>query len=230
MSFHEPVKKLISSTTERIKLKIKQTVPEFDDQNKKKKSLLASTFKSLDDFICDFMDLPLKPSIDPKIILSGNLAPVDELPPTACEVVEGSLPSFLDGVYLLNGPNPQFKPRGPYHLFDGDGMIHIIKINGGEATFCSRYVKTYKYMLERDVGYPIIPSPFSSFNGIMASIARVGLGVARVVAGEFNPIINGYGTANTSVAVIGGKLYALGDTNFVLPLNLNITYTRQVFL
>ncbi|KAK6139000.1 hypothetical protein DH2020_027259 [Rehmannia glutinosa] len=146
-------------------------------------------------------------------MLSGNLAPVDELPPTACEVVEGSLLSCLDGVYLLNGPNPQFKPRSPYHLFDSDGMFHMIRINDRKATFCSRYVKTYKYMLERDMGYPIIPSHFSSFNGVMASIARVALGVARVVAGEFNPVINGYGTANTSVAVISGKLYALGESD-----------------
>ncbi|KAK6138998.1 hypothetical protein DH2020_027257 [Rehmannia glutinosa] len=97
----------------------------------------------------------------------------------------------------------------------------MIKINGGKATFCSRYVKTYKYMLERDMGYPIIPSPFSSFNGVMASIARVGLTVARVVAGEFNPLINGYGTANTSVAVIGGKLYALGEND--LPYEIKVT-------
>ncbi|KAK6130453.1 hypothetical protein DH2020_035863 [Rehmannia glutinosa] len=219
-SFHEPLKKLISSTAEKIKLKINQTSVD-DHHQKKKRSLLQSTFKSLDDFICDFLDLPLRPHIDPKIIFSGNLAPVDELPPTACDVVEGSLPSCLDGAYLLNGPNPQFKPRGPYHLFDGDGMIHMVKINGGKAPFCSRYIKTYKYMLERDLGYPIIPSPFSSFNGVMASVARVGLIVARVVSGEFNPLINGYGTANTSVAVIGGKLYALGEND--LPYEIKVT-------
>ncbi|KAK6152934.1 hypothetical protein DH2020_012573 [Rehmannia glutinosa] len=224
ISFHEPVKKfIISSTAERIKLKTKnKTVPLMDDHNKRKNnSLLSTMFKSIDDFICDFMDLPLRPHNDPKNILSGNLAPVDELPPTACEVVEGSLPSCLDGAYLLNGPNPQFKPRGPYHHFEGDGMIHMIKINGGKATFCSRYVKTYKYMLERDMGYPIIPSPFTSFNGVMASIARVALGVARVVAGEFDPVTNGYGTANTSVAVIGGKLYALGEGD--LPYEIKVT-------
>ncbi|KAK6160675.1 hypothetical protein DH2020_004056 [Rehmannia glutinosa] len=224
ISFHEPLKKLMSSTAERIKLMISQPVPEqlaTVDDDKKKNSLLASTFKSFDDFICDFMDIPLRPFIDPKHVLSGNFVPVGELPPTACEVVEGALPSCLDGIYLLNGPNPQFVPRGPYHFFDGDGMLQMIKINGGRATLCSRYVKTYKYMLEQDMGYPIIPSPFSSFNGIMASMARLGLSVARVVAGEFDPVINGYGTANTSVALIGGKLYALGESD--LPYEIKVT-------
>ncbi|KAK6138843.1 hypothetical protein DH2020_027416 [Rehmannia glutinosa] len=229
ISFHEPLKKLMSSTAERIKLMISQPVPEqlaTVDDDKKKNSLLASTFKSFDDFICDFMDIPLRPFIDPKHVLSGNFVPVGELPPTACEVVEGSLPSCLDGIYLLNGPNPQFVPRGPYHFFDGDGMLQMIKINGGRATLCSRYVKTYKYMLEQDMGYPIIPSPFSSFNGIMASMARLGLSIARVVAGEFDPVINGYGTANTSVALIGGKLYALGESD--LPYEIKVTFDGDI--
>ncbi|KAI3465330.1 hypothetical protein Pfo_021993 [Paulownia fortunei] len=225
-TFHEPIKKLISNTAERIKFKIKQpAVPEQATMEKRRKqSFLATMFKSIDDFICDFVDLPLRPYIDPKQVLSGNFAPVDELPPTACEVVEGCLPSCLDGVYLFNGPNPQFIPRGPYHLFDGDGMLHMIKISGGKATFCSRYVKTYKYMVEREIGHPIIPSPFSSFNGVMASMARVGLTVARVLAGEFNPVINGYGTANISVALIGGKLYTLGESGESdLPYEIEVT-------
>ncbi|GFP90552.1 probable carotenoid cleavage dioxygenase 4 chloroplastic [Phtheirospermum japonicum] len=215
MPFLEPVKKSsVRNTTETIKLKINQ-------KKQKKQSLLAPLFKSIDNLICDFMDTPLRPSIDPKHVLSGNFAPTDELPPTPCDVAQGSIPSCLDGVYLLDGPNPQFVPRGPYHLFDGDGMLHMIKISGGEATFCSRYVKTYKYMLERDMGYPIIPSPFSSFNGVLASIARVGLSLARVVAGEFDPLVNGYGTANISAAVIGGKLYAIGEND--LPYEIKVT-------
>ncbi|KAK4428920.1 putative carotenoid cleavage dioxygenase 4, chloroplastic [Sesamum alatum] len=178
-------------------------------------------FKSVDEFICNYLDLPLPPSIDPKHALLGNFSPVDELPPTPCTVVEGSLPSCLDGVYLRNGPNPQFIPRGPYHLFDGDGMLHMIKISRGEAMFCSRYVKTYKYMVEHDLGHPIFPSVFSSYNGLVASMAPVGLTAARVLTGQFNPVINGIGTANTSVAVISGKIYALAESD--LPYQIEVT-------
>lgn len=70
-------------------------------------------------------------SFPPKILLyllTGNYATLDELPPTPCEAVEGSLPRCLEGAYLRNGSNPQFLPPGrPYHLFDGDGMVQMIK-------------------------------------------------------------------------------------------------------
>ncbi|KAL3632136.1 ccd4,nced4 [Castilleja foliolosa] len=215
MPFLKPVKhRTILNTAE-------PHFPKINQKKQKKQSLLGPVFKSIDNFITDFIDSPLRPSIDPKHVLSGSFAPVNELPPTPCDVVEGSIPSCLDGVYLLNGPNPQFDPIGAYHLFDGDGMLHMIRISGGQATFCSRYVKTYKYTLERDMGYPFFPSPFSSFNGILASIARVGLIVARVVAGEFDPLGNGFGSANISVAVIGGKLYAIGESD--LPYEMKVT-------
>ncbi|KAK6129892.1 hypothetical protein DH2020_036363 [Rehmannia glutinosa] len=49
--------------------------------------------------------LPLHPSVDPKYVLSGNFAPVDELPPTACAVVDGdALPPCLNGVYIRKRP------------------------------------------------------------------------------------------------------------------------------
>ncbi|KAL0438791.1 UNVERIFIED_CONTAM: putative carotenoid cleavage dioxygenase 4, chloroplastic [Sesamum latifolium] len=218
--FHESLLKRLSDSAARIKFKTMHMHP-ISENKTEKQSLLANMFKSVDDFICSHLDLPLRRSIDPEHVLSGDFSPVDELPPTPCEVVQGSLPSCLDGVYLRNGPNPQFIPRGPYHLFDGDGMLHMIKISRGKATFCSRYVKTYKYRVERDIGHPVFPSIFSSFNGLMASMARMGLSVARVLTGQFDPVINGTGTANTSVAVISGKLYALGESD--LPYEIEVT-------
>ncbi|KAL2232605.1 UNVERIFIED_CONTAM: putative carotenoid cleavage dioxygenase 4, chloroplastic [Sesamum indicum] len=223
--FYESLMKLISNSAERIKFKTMHMHP-ISKNKTEKQSLLANMFRSVDDFICNHLDLPLRPSIDPQHVLFGNFAPVDELPPTPCEVVEGSLPSCLDGVYLRNGPNPQFIPRGPYHLFDGDGMLHMIKISRGKATFCSRYVKTYKYMVECDLGHPFFPSIFSSFNGLVASMARMGLNVARVLTGQFDPVINGIGTANTSVALISGKLYALGESD--LPYEIKVTSNGDI--
>lgn len=182
-------------------------------------SLSNVILHSLDDLINNFVDPPLKPSVDPKHVLSNNFAPVDELPPTECEVVEGSLPSCLDGAYIRNGPNPQFLPRGPYHLFDGDGMLHCIKISQGKATICSRYVKTYKYKIEQEAGSPVVPNVFSGFNGLTAAAARGALAAARMVSGQFNPG-NGFGLANTSLALLGGKLYALGESD--LPYGVKI--------
>ncbi|KAL9427522.1 hypothetical protein AB3S75_029666 [Citrus x aurantiifolia] len=86
----------------------------------------------------------LQPSLDPKRALSNNFAPVDEVPPTQCQVIQGSLPSCLDE---------------PYHLFDGDAMLHCIRISQGQATFCSRCVKTYKYTLKTLLVLPLFPVP-----------------------------------------------------------------------
>ncbi|KAL8063819.1 hypothetical protein ABFX02_01G051700 [Erythranthe guttata] len=186
-----------------------------------KKSLLTNIFKWLDDFICDFIDPPLRPCVDPKHVLSGNFAAVEELPPTACTVVHGSLPPCLNGAYIRNGPNPQFFPRGPYHLFDGDGMLHSIRISGGEAVFCSRFVRTYKYGLERESGSPVILNVFSAFNGgLLSSLSRCVLASGRALAGEFDPR-RGIGVANTSVALFAGKLFALGESD--LPYSVKLT-------
>ncbi|KAI3468522.1 hypothetical protein Pfo_025185 [Paulownia fortunei] len=192
---------------------------------RRKNSFLAIVFNLLDDFICNFIDPPLRPSIDPKHVLSGNFRPVDELPPTACQVVEGSLPPLLNGAYIRNGPNPQFIPRGPYHLFDGDGMLHSISISKGKATFCSRFVKTYKYNLEREIGSPVILNIFSAFNGVPASLARCAVALGRFLAGQYDPS-RGIGGANTSLALLNGKLFALAESD--LPYAVKVTSDGEI--
>ncbi|KAL7150561.1 hypothetical protein ABFS83_05G120900 [Erythranthe nasuta] len=217
----------------------KLTITTNNNQNRNPKNLqsLASTiFNTLDEFICAFLDSPLCPCVDPEHVLSGNTAPVvDELPPTACEVDgrSGPLPSCLNGAYIRNGPNPQFistdSRRRPYHLLDGDGMLHVIRISGGRATFCSRYVKTHKHIVERENGYPFVPSVFASFNnGFPPSVARLLLTLARLVAGHFDPLNQGFGAANTSVSLLpaGGGLFALCESD--LPYRVKVTEEGDV--
>nr|QPD79367.1 carotenoid cleavage dioxygenase 4 [Impatiens walleriana] len=188
-------------------------------------SLQGTLLNAFDDIINKFIDPPVRTSVDPQFVLADNFAPVDELPPSDCEVVYGSLPECLDGAYIRNGPNPQFLPRGPYHLFDGDGMLHVIRISKGRATLCSRYVRTYKFSVEREIGGPVVPNVFSGFNGLVPSAARGALIVGRTLAGQFNPI-NGIGLANTSLALIGDRLYALGESD--LPYALKISPNGDV--
>lgn len=184
-------------------------------------TLATALFTTVEDVINTFIDPPSRPSVDPKLVLSDNFAPVlDELPPTDCEINYGSLPPSLNGAYIRNGPNPQFLPRGPYHLFDGDGMLHAIRIHNGKATLCSRYVKTYKYNVEKQTGAPVIPNVFSGFNGVTASVARGALTAVRVLTGQFNPV-NGIGLANTSLAFFSNRLFALGESD--LPYAVRLT-------
>ena len=60
--------------------------------------------------------------------------------------VAGALPPELNGVYLRNGPNP--RPGSAVPSFAGDGMIHGVRLEGGQARwYRNRYVKT-----RRDAG------------------------------------------------------------------------------
>ncbi|MDH6099693.1 carotenoid oxygenase family protein [Anabaenopsis sp. FSS-46] len=84
--------------------------------------------------------------------LNYNFAPVQtEITTQALEVI-GELPANLSGMFVRNGPNPQWSPIGQYHWFDGDGMLHGVRIRDGEATYCNRYVRTKGWQIEHQAG------------------------------------------------------------------------------
>ncbi|EHA8588143.1 9-cis-epoxycarotenoid dioxygenase NCED1, chloroplastic [Cocos nucifera] len=187
-------------------------------------SIPAALCNALDDLINNFIDPAVhRPSVDPRHVLCDNWDPVGELPPTPCPVVRGCIPRCLaGGAYIRNGPNPQYLPRGPHHLFDGDGMLHSLLLSStsatGDAVLCSRYVRTYKYLLERKAGGPVLPSVFAGFHGA-GGIARGAVTAARVLTGQMNPL-EGVGLANTSLALHAGQLYALGESD--LPYAVHV--------
>jgi carotenoid cleavage dioxygenase-like enzyme len=74
--------------------------------------------------------------------LDGNFASVHEEITAETLQVIGELPSELSGMFVRNGPNPQWSPIGQYHWFDGDGMLHGVRISNGTATYRNRYVQT----------------------------------------------------------------------------------------
>ncbi|NEP83121.1 MAG: 9-cis-epoxycarotenoid dioxygenase [Okeania sp. SIO3B3] len=90
------------------------------------------------------------PTLSP--FLSNNFAPVKEEITADNLKVIGELPADLSGMFVRNGPNPQFSPIGQYHWFDGDGMLHGLRINNGKASYCNRYVRTHKFQIENQEG------------------------------------------------------------------------------
>lgn len=84
--------------------------------------------------------------------LSGNYAPVhDELDVDKLKVI-GEIPVDLQGVYMRNGPNPEFPPIAYAYPFDGDGMIHAVTLRNGSASYRNRYVQTKYLLKERKAG------------------------------------------------------------------------------
>jgi len=85
-------------------------------------------------------------------MLSGAFVPVaDELDVDGLRV-SGTLPEALQGTFIRNGPNPMFEPRGRYHMFDGDGMLHAITIRDGHASYRNRWIRTAALEAERRAG------------------------------------------------------------------------------
>ena len=104
-------------------------------------------------------------------------------------------------------------------------MLHCLRISQGKASLCSRYVKTNKYTLEREAGFPLFPNVFSGFNGLTASAARGALSAARILTGQVD-LSNGFGLANTSLVLFANRLLALGESD--LPYSVKLSSNGDI--
>ncbi|MFW6358528.1 MAG: carotenoid oxygenase family protein [Chroococcales cyanobacterium] len=125
--------------------------------------------------------------------LKNNFAPIkNEV--TADELtVIGQIPPDLSGMFVRNGPNPQFPPIGQYHWFDGDGMLHGIRLQNGKASYLNRYIRTKGFMIERETGRAL-------WTGLMEPPQQEG-----TLAEPFK------NTANTALVWHANKLLALWE-------------------
>lgn len=93
----------------------------------------------------------LRPSNHP--YLKGAWTPLhEEVTAIDLEVIEGAIPTDIDGVYLRNTENQLHQPLGRYHPFDGDGMIHQIDFRNGTASYRNRFVRTRCFQAEQEAG------------------------------------------------------------------------------
>ncbi len=115
--------------------------------------------------------------------LQGGFAPVTEEVVANDLVVRGALPPSLHGLYSRNGSNPA-SGQSP-HWFFGDGMIHGVRFeNGNAAWYGNRYVDTPLYREGRDFGEFDGPPGFAQTQ------------------------------ANVSIFAHGGRLLALGEVGW----------------
>jgi carotenoid cleavage dioxygenase-like enzyme len=127
--------------------------------------------------------------------LVGGFAPIHMECDAPDLIVEGEVPAALSGTFYRNGPNPQFAPRGAYHWFAGDGMIHAFHINAGRVSYNNRWARTVKYQKESDAG----KSLFAAFNPMESDPSVMGMETD--------------GLANTNIVWHGGKLLALEEAH-----------------
>ena len=148
------------------------------------------------------MSLESLASANPFLI--GQYEPVrDELDVEGLRVT-GRIPLALDGMYIRNGPNPQFDPLTRYHVFDGDGMLHAVRLGEGRASYHNRYVESTGLLIERREGEALFgglsefrmpPEEFLAEAGMMKN------------------------TANTNIVKHGGRLLALMEAGKPIEMN-----------
>ncbi|KAI3498165.1 hypothetical protein L1887_33934 [Cichorium endivia] len=148
-------------------------------------------------------------SSQPHHWLSGNFAPVvDETPPYKDLPVVGHLPECMNGEFVRVGPNPKFTPVAGYHWFDGDGMIHGLRIKDGKATYLSRFVKTSRLAQEEFFG----GSKFMKIGDLkgLFGLLMVQMQMLRTKLKVLD-LSFGQGTGNTALIYHHKKLLALSE-------------------
>jgi all-trans-8'-apo-beta-carotenal 15,15'-oxygenase len=110
--------------------------------------------------------------------------------------VEGTLPEGLRGTLYRNGPGMNEVGGKPFaHLFDGHGMIARFTLRDGRVHFSNRFVRTRKFLAERDATRPQARG-FGAQAGLVKDL--------RSLPGQAN-------AANTSVTLHGEHLLALWE-------------------
>lgn len=101
----------------------------------------------------DQVKVTLEPNDHP--YRNGAWSPVfEELNTDDLEII-GTIPADIDGFYVRNTENPVHGSIGRYHPFDGDGMIHTIRLQNGKATYRNRFVRTEGFEAEQIEGGPL---------------------------------------------------------------------------
>jgi carotenoid cleavage dioxygenase len=176
--------------------------------------------------------------------LSGVYAPVTEERDEARLPVDGELPSNLRGAFVRNGPNPMFEPKGRYHIFDGDGMLHAVTLDGEGASYRNRWVRTEGLAVEARAGRAIyggmangeFPSPEETAGGPpMKNVANTNVvrhagrilclweagpptevtaALETVGLHTFDGRLGGAFTAHPKIDPVTGTMYAFGYSPF----------------
>ena len=165
----------------------------------------------------------------------GNFPPVTEEITETDLKVEGSIPKDLNGYYYRNGPNSWQGPSR--HFFFGDGMIHGVKLENGEAKwYRNRYVQT-PFLYGESSNFKTAMDPAANQSNVSAiyhggkllSLGEAGLpyvmnpdDLSTIAPHDYGGQLKGAMTAHPKVDPVTGELFFFGYK----PVKPYLTYYR----
>jgi 8'-apo-carotenoid 13,14-cleaving dioxygenase len=96
----------------------------------------------------------------PNPFLTGPHTPMTEEKTIEALSVTGAIPEALDGRYIRIGPNPMDTSTPNHHWFQGDGMVHGVRIKDGKALWYKNRWLRSNAVSDR-LGEPRAPGPRS---------------------------------------------------------------------
>ena len=130
-------------------------------------------------------------------------------------ILEGRIPTDLNGIFYRNGPAKHERNNQRYqHLFEGDGMLQQFRISDGKIVHQGKFIDTPKYSQEQRAQRFLYSGPQTKFSQSLA--------VARA------DTIN---TANTNIIAVGEDLWALWEAGSPTKVDPNtLAYKETVNL
>lgn len=105
--------------------------------------------------------------------------------------VTGSIPPALDGRYLRIGPNPIVADPRSYHWFVGDGMVHGLRLEGGNARwYRNRWIRSNEVVAA--LGEKRTPGPrHSDFDTVNTNVLGLAGRTWALVEAGSTPVLLG---------------------------------------
>lgn len=150
--------------------------------------------------------------------VEGPYAPLTQEATDIPTLIEGSLPNWLNGTYLRNGPNR----HANHHFLLGDGVVHAVSFRNGEAQlYQSRFVDTPR-LGEGIMRPPSLRDHYSNIglvfhHGRLMSLGETGLpfeldpsSLATIGAYDFGGAVDTPVTGHPKVDPVTGELVFFG--------------------
>lgn len=138
--------------------------------------------------------------------LGGIHSPMAEEKTLEALEITGTIPEQLCGTYARIGPNPFDTKSMGHHWFVGDGMVHGVRIEGGEAKwYRNRYIRSRD--LENAGGPKAVGGPRRGFGDtVNTNVLRVGTKTMALVEASSFPVELDENLESVAYSDFGGEL------------------------